>query len=212
MHWGISGIGEPQRSSIILSSLHTKHTLAQSLSPVLSTMNAQPKCVQMNGIQISDLKLRNRSPERLSGLPKITVFAFDGAGITTLRSPDPQSTLFYAFKGGKKHIFQTFLALYSMCFSSFKWSKKTAQHHFQQADKQRWAVQKCTLGKPPLSSLSALTTPCLKSMKNTSPWNSHHLLSTIIVRTLSNRDQHTTDLFSLYKGKPDFGNLLLEIS
>ena len=56
-------------------------------------------------------------PREVSDLPKISGFTFDKAEITTtLRSPDPQSILFYAFKGGKSNF--NFFALHLAYFSS----------------------------------------------------------------------------------------------
>ena len=79
--------------------LQAGHSLAQSLSLMPRTM-PDPEFVKMNQLQITDLKLRSWSPERSRDLPKITGFLFNGAGVTTLGSPDPQATLYYISQEG----------------------------------------------------------------------------------------------------------------
>lgn len=87
-----------------------------SLASIPSRM-PDPEFVQMNGVQIPDSKVEKLSPERSHDLPKMAQFAFDGAGIVTLRSPGPRSTPFYVFKGGKG-VFHIFFPLHLTCFSS----------------------------------------------------------------------------------------------
>lgn len=204
--WGILSIREPQGSFISLISPQTGHSLAQSLSPMPSRMT-DPEFVKVNQTQIPDLTMQKLKPWKVEWLAQDYTDLFWWSWDHPLSSPDPQSILFYVFKG-KQRVFHTLFPLHLTCSSSFKWpksslsspaSKKQMNIPEQRSSAPRWALALC----PQL-----FMTPRLKPMKNRSFSNPHHLLSNIMVRTLSNRDQRTTDLFSFSKGQFAFGNTI----
>ena len=185
--------------------LQAGHSLTRSLSLMPRTM-PDPEFVKMNKLQITDLKLRSWSPERSRDLPKITGFLVNGAGVTTLRSPDPQATLYYISKEGVggvylilsfPYIWRALLALTDLKECLAPSSKKQVNCRVAAP---LWALDFCPW---------FLRIPCLKLIKTEvfqiAAICKHHYAENI-------KQQGQTDLFSLHKSQFNFGNLLLETS
>lgn len=131
--WGILSIREPQGSFISLISPQTGHSLAQSLSPMPSRMT-DPEFVKVNQTQIPDLTMQKLKPWKVEWLAQDYTVWFWRSWDHHPSSPDPQSILFYVFKGNKVYFILSFPCIWHALLAS----SDLKVHFLHQLPRSRW--------------------------------------------------------------------------